>query len=233
MAFDLISAIGLSVALGVSAIIAPTLATKVTNHLAEELSMSGADDQDLVHDPSDQSLVVRLAAWGVFSALSLLTIMRLGGSIPAIAILLLAYGLLISSLVDLRHKLLPDIVTIPLLWIGLLLNIYEIFATLESAVLGVAIGYAFLFLISRGFLLVTGREGLGDGDIKLLAMLGAWGGWQILPGTLLLASLAGFVLAIIYARLSMDESSTFPFGPAIAFGGILNILYGPSVPWFG
>ena len=132
---------------------------------------------------------------------------------PAAAMLLLSWGLLAMSLIDADHQLLPDSLVLPLLWIGLIVNSFGLFTTLGDALWGAVAGYLTLWTVFWLFKLVTGKEGMGYGDFKLLAMLGAWGGWQILPLTILLSSLVGAVLGVITLRLRNAETSTpIPFG---------------------
>ena len=116
---------------------------------------------------------------------------------PAAAMLLLSWGLLAMSLIDADHQLLPDSLVLPLLWIGLIVNSFGLFTTLGDALWGAVAGYLTLWSVFWLFKLVTGKEGMGYGDFKILAMLGAWGGWQILPLTIRLSSLVGAVLGVI------------------------------------
>ncbi|OYT95619.1 MAG: prepilin peptidase, partial [Pseudomonas sp. PGPPP3] len=129
------------------------------------------------------------------------------------SMLLLTWGLLAMSLIDADHQLLPDALVLPLLWIGLIVNQFGLFASPADALWGAIAGYLSLWSVYWLFKLVTGKEGMGHGDFKLLAMLGAWGGWQILPLTILLSSLVGAVLGVIMLRLRNAETSTpIPFG---------------------
>src|SRR5690606_30831609 len=104
--------------------------------------------------------------------------------------------LLAMSMIDVDHQLLPDALVLPLLWLGLGLNAIGLFASLEDALWGAMAGYLSLWSVYWAFKLLTGKEGMGHGDFKLLAMLGAWGGWQVLPLTILLSSLVGAVIGI-------------------------------------
>lgn len=147
----------------------------------------------------------------------------------AFAALVLAGGLLTLSLIDLDHQLLPDLVVLPLLWLGLVLNSFELFATLPQALWGAVGGYLVLWLKRGLFKLISGSEGMGQGDLKLLAMLGAWGGWQILPGVLLLATLVGTLVACVgIATGKTDRTTPMPFGPFLAGAGWLALLYTPD-----
>ena len=153
-----------------------------------------------------------------------------GFSWQAGAMLLLTWGLLAMSLIDVDHQLLPDSLVLPLLWLGLIANSFGLFTSLEDALWGAIAGYLSLWSVYWLFKLVTGKEGMGYGDFKLLAMLGAWGGWQVLPLTILLSSLVGAVLGLIMLRLRNAETSTpIPFGPYLAIAGWIALLWGEQI----
>lgn len=144
--------------------------------------------------------------------------------------LLLTWGLLAMSMIDVDHQLLPDSLVLPLLWLGLIANSFGMFTSLEDALWGAIAGYLSLWSVYWLFKLVTGKEGMGYGDFKLLAMLGAWGGWQVLPLTILLSSLVGAVLGLIMLRLRNAETSTpIPFGPYLAIAGWTALLWGEQI----
>lgn len=146
------------------------------------------------------------------------------------AMLVLTWGLLAMSLIDADHQLLPDSLVLPLLWTGLIVNSFGLFTTLSDALWGAVAGYLALWSVFWLFKLVTGKEGMGYGDFKLLAMLGAWGGWQILPLTILFSSLVGAVLGLIMLRLRNVETSTpIPFGPYLAIAGWIALLWGGQI----
>lgn len=146
------------------------------------------------------------------------------------AMLLLTWGLVAMSMIDIDHQLLPDSLVLPLLWLGLILNSFGLFVSLESALGGAVAGYLSLWSVYWLFKLVTGKEGMGYGDFKLLAMLGAWGGWQVLPLTILLSSVVGAVLGTILLRVQRAESSTpIPFGPYLAIAGWIALLWGDRI----
>ena len=146
------------------------------------------------------------------------------------AMLLLTWGLVAMSMIDIDHQLLPDSLVLPLLWLGLILSNFGLFVSLESALWGVVAGYLSLWSVYWLFKLVTGKEGMGYGDFKLLAMLGAWGGWQVLPLTILLSSVVGAVLGTILLRVQRAESSTpIPFGPYLAIAGWIALLWGDRI----
>ncbi|MGE8415743.1 MAG: prepilin peptidase [Pseudomonas sp.] len=148
-------------------------------------------------------------------------------------LLLLSWGLLAMSLIDADHQLLPDVLVLPLLWLGLLVNSFGLLTSLADALWGAVIGYLLLWSVFWLFKLATGKDGMGHGDFKLLAMLGAWGGWQILPLTLLLASLAGALIGSVLLRLRQARvSSPIPFGPFLAIAGWIALLWGGQITDF-
>ena len=148
----------------------------------------------------------------------------------AAGMLLLSWGLLAMSLIDCDHQLLPDVLVLPLLWLGLIANHFGLFTSLDDALWGAVVGYLSLWSVYWLFKLVTGKEGMGYGDFKLLAMLGAWGGWQVLPLTILLSSLVGAVLGVIMLRLRNQQTSTpIPFGPYLAIAGWIALLWGDQI----
>ncbi|WP_338522620.1 A24 family peptidase [Pseudomonas batumici] len=149
---------------------------------------------------------------------------------PAGLMLVLSWGLLAMSLIDADHQLLPDALVLPLLWLGLIANHFGLFTSLDNALWGAVAGYLSLWSVYWLFKLLTGKEGMGHGDFKLLAMLGAWGGWQILPLTILLSSLVGAVLGLILLRLRNAQTSTpIPFGPYLAIAGWIALLWGGQI----
>lgn len=153
-----------------------------------------------------------------------------GLSWQAAAMLLLTWGLLAMSMIDVDHQLLPDSLVLPLLWLGLILNAFSLFTTLEQALWGAVFGYLSLWSVYWAFKLLTGKEGMGHGDFKLLALFGAWGGWPVLPLTILLSSVVGAVLGIIILRLRGAESSTpLPFGPYLAVAGWIALIWGDQI----
>ncbi len=126
---------------------------------------------------------------------------HLGFGWPACLLIVLTWGLLAMSLIDTEHQLLPDVLVLPLLWLGLIVNSFGLFVTLHDALWGAVAGYLALWSVFWLFKLLTGKDGIGHGDFKLLALLGAWGGWQILPLTILLSSLVGAIIGVILLRL--------------------------------
>ena len=162
--------------------------------------------------------------------LSAVVAWRFGFGWAAGAALLLTWGLIALSVIDFDHQLLPDSITLPLLWLGLLLSLQAIYVDSADAILGAALGYLSLWSIYILFKWATGKEGMGYGDFKLLAMLGAWVGWQGLPVIVLLSSVVGAVVGIvlIVAR-GRDRNIPIPFGPYLAAAGWLTLLWGHDI----
>ncbi|MGE0384833.1 MAG: A24 family peptidase [Gammaproteobacteria bacterium] len=153
------------------------------------------------------------------------------GVTPAGAMaLLLAWALLALAAIDLDTQLLPDAITLPLLWLGLAANLAGLFTGIVEAVVGAMAGYLVLWLVYHGFRLATGKEGMGYGDFKLLAALGAWLGWRELPSIVLLSALAGSVvgIALILARRH-GRSVPMPFGPYLALAGWIAMFGGSPI----
>ena len=162
--------------------------------------------------------------------------LHFGFGFAAAGACLLGWGLLAASTIDLETRLLPDSITLSLLWSGLAFNVPDTFATLGDCVVGAMAGYGVLWAVHHGFRLLTGREGMGHGDFKLLASLGAWLGWQALPGIVLLASLAGATVGIaLGARGLVSRDTRLPFGPFLATAGLLMLYCGDIVTttWHG
>ncbi|MGL5948077.1 MAG: prepilin peptidase [Aeromonas sp.] len=147
-----------------------------------------------------------------------------------LAALLLTWALIALTCIDVDHLLLPDEITLPLLWLGLLVNLWNDPAALNDAVIGAAVGYLVLWSLYWLFKLTTGKEGMGYGDFKLLAALGAWLGWQALPIVLLLSSLAGALIGIAMVLVKRHERShPIPFGPYLAIAGWVALLWGETI----
>ncbi len=175
---------------------------------------------------SMQYPVVELCA-GLFTAL---VMWRFGLSIAGCAAVIMSWVLLALSAIDLRTRLLPDDLTLPLLWLGLLLNTGGVFTDTVSSVIGAAAGYMSLWLIYHSFRLLTGKEGMGFGDFKLFAVFGAWLGWQQLPLIILLASLVGAIAGgLLILASKMPEDRALPFGPFLAGAGWLSLMAGEEI----
>ncbi|MCY4220436.1 MAG: A24 family peptidase [Thiotrichales bacterium] len=162
--------------------------------------------------------------------------LHFGVGIAAAGACLLGWGLLAASTIDFETRLLPDSITLPLLWLGLAFNVPGTFASLGDCVIGAMAGYGVLWSVHHGFRLATGREGMGYGDFKLLASLGAWLGWQTLPAIVLLASLASATIGIaLAARGGAARDARLPFGPFLAVAGLLMLYCGDAITtmWYG
>jgi len=166
----------------------------------------------------------------VTGLLSGLLVWTFGSGLAGLGTLLFAYLLIAMTWIDYDTKLLPDDLTYPLLWAGLLININGTFVPLQDAVIGAAAGYLVLWAVYWLFKLVTGKEGMGYGDFKLLAALGAWLGWAMLPTIILLSSVVGAVVGIgliVFAKRGRDNP--IPFGPYLAAAGLIALLWGERI----
>lgn len=159
--------------------------------------------------------------------LSMVVAWHYGFGWPAAGVLLVTWALIALSLIDADTQLLPDSIVLPMLWLGLIANSFGLLTDMHSALWGAIAGYLSLWSVYWLFKLITGKEGMGYGDFKLLAMLGAWGGWQVLPLTILLSSLVGAILGIIILKSRGAAHSTpLPFGPYLAIAGWIAIIWG-------
>jgi leader peptidase (prepilin peptidase)/N-methyltransferase len=153
-----------------------------------------------------------------------------GFGLAAAGALVFCWCMIALTAIDFDKQLLPDSITLPLMWLGLLLNLGGTFSDLHSGVVGAISGYLLLWLVYWGFKLATGKEGMGYGDFKLLAAIGAWLGWQVLPLTILLSSLVGAVVGIglmLVRRHGRDVP--IPFGPYLASAGLVALFWGKSM----
>ena len=165
--------------------------------------------------------------------LSLICIIHFGATYAGLAALVLTWMLIALTLIDADTQLLPDNMTLPLVWLGLILNSQEIFTTLESALWGAVFGYLSLWSVYQLFKLTTGKEGMGYGDFKLWAALGAWFGWQVLPIIILLSSLVGAIIGIGMILLrGKDKNIPIPFGPYLAIAGWITLIWGDDIKLF-
>ena len=167
------------------------------------------------------------SACGIFT---LLIAYQFGFTWLGLASLVLTWSLLVLTMIDYDHQLLPDDITIPILWLGLIINYFGLITTLEEAFLGAIAGYMILWLVYWMFKLLTGKEGMGHGDFKLLAALGAWMGWQALPQIILLSSLIGALIGIgLIIIKGRDKNIPIPFGPYLAGAGFFSLLWGDEL----
>ena len=166
----------------------------------------------------------------ITGTLSALLIWHFGSGLAGLAALVFAYLLIAMTFIDADTQLLPDDLTLPLLWCGLLINLNGTFVPLKDAVIGAAAGYLSLWTIYWAFKLATGKEGMGYGDFKLLAALGAWLGWTMLPIIILFSSLVGAVVGIaliVFTKHGRDNP--IPFGPYLAAAGMITLFYGKPI----
>ena len=153
-----------------------------------------------------------------------------GFGLAGIAAIALIWALIALTFIDFDTQLLPDSITLPLLWLGLLLNLNNAFTSLPNALIGAVAGYLILWSVYWAFKLTTGKEGMGYGDFKLLAALGAWLGWTMLPLIILLSSLVGAVVGvalIVFAK--HGRNIPIPFGPYLAGGGLIALFWGQTL----
>ncbi|MBI4989707.1 MAG: prepilin peptidase [Rhodocyclales bacterium] len=152
---------------------------------------------------------------------------RYGASWAGIGALIFIWCMIALTFIDFDTQLLPDSITLPLLWVGLLLNLGGTFADLKSAVIGAAAGYLSLWVVYWAFKLATGKEGMGYGDFKLLAAIGAWLGWQMLPLTILASSMVGAVVGIVLIVFARHGRNVpIPFGPYLAAAAVIALFWG-------
>nr|WP_281273383.1 A24 family peptidase [Sinobacterium caligoides] len=166
----------------------------------------------------------------VTALLSALVIYQLGFTIAGLVAVAFTWVLVALTLIDADHKLLPDSLTLPLLWAALIANYFGLFADFGDAFWGAIAGYLALWSVYWLFKLLTGKEGMGYGDFKLLAFLGAWMGWQALPLILILSAGVGAILGVAMIVLSKrDSQTTIPFGPYLACAGYIALLWGDTI----
>ena len=170
------------------------------------------------------------ACTGIITAL---VVFQFGFSWLTLAALFFSWSLIVLTMIDFDHQLLPDDITLPLLWLGLVINSMSMITFLEEAVWGAIVGYAILWGVYWLFKLATGKEGMGYGDFKLLAALGAWMGWQSLPVIILLSSCVGAVVGLgLIVFKGRDKNIPIPFGPYLASAGFLALLWGDELTAF-
>ncbi|MBT5719732.1 MAG: prepilin peptidase [Gammaproteobacteria bacterium] len=171
----------------------------------------------------------------VSGVLSGLVAIYFGATWLTLALLFFTWSLIALTLIDFDHQLIPDNITLPLIWLGLLVNTLDLGfgVNLRDAVIGAIAGYLVLWAFYWAFKLATGKEGMGYGDFKLLSALGAWMGWQSLLPTIILSSLVGAVIGIgMIVLRGRDKSAPMPFGPFLAGTGFIMIIWGPQLSAF-
>lgn len=166
----------------------------------------------------------------ITAVLTLIIAQQFAPGPAALGAMLLTWALVALSVIDIDHKQLPDQITLPLIWVGLLFNLEATYATPNDAIIGAVAGYGFLWFVYHVFVLVTGKEGMGYGDFKLFAVFGAWLGWQVLPQILLVASVTGALVGIgLIALRGRDRQLPIPFGPYLAVAGWIALIWGDQI----
>ncbi|MBS3805553.1 MAG: prepilin peptidase [Oleiphilaceae bacterium] len=171
----------------------------------------------------------------VTAVFSVATVVIMGPTVAALWALVLVWALIALTVIDFDTQLLPDSITLPLLWLGLILNYFGILTDFHSAFWGAVVGYLSLWSVYWLFKLVTGKEGMGYGDFKLLGALGAWLGWQLVPAVILLSSIVGAVVGIsLIVFRGQGREVPIPFGPYLAAAGLLCLWFGAEiqVAWY-
>ena len=166
----------------------------------------------------------------VTAVLSVITVMHFGFTLQAVAALAFTWMMIPLCMIDYDTQLLPDTMTLPLLWVGLLLSLGTVFVDSQTSIIGAVAGYLTLWSVYHIFRLLTGKEGMGYGDFKLLGAIGAWVGWQALPVVILFSSVVGAVTGIVLiAAKSHDRGQPIPFGPFLACAGWITLLWGQDI----
>jgi leader peptidase (prepilin peptidase)/N-methyltransferase len=158
-----------------------------------------------------------------------LVIYKFGLTLACLFALLLCWSLICLAMIDFDHQLLPDNITLPLLWIGLIANSFNMIVSFQDAFWGAIAGYMSLWSLFWIFKLISGKEGMGYGDFKLLALLGAWMGWQSLPLIVILSSMSGTLIGGTLVLMGRDRTQPMPFGPFLAIAGWINLMWGDQI----
>ncbi|MBK1716446.1 prepilin peptidase [Thiocystis violacea] len=167
---------------------------------------------------------------GFTAIMTLVVVMQFGLSWQMPAALLLTWALIALALIDYDTQLLPDSLTLPLLWLGLVLSLFGLFTDSQTSIIGAVAGYLSLWTVFQLFRLITGKEGMGYGDFKLLALFGAWLGWPYLPQIILLSAVTGAVLGVILIATGRHQSGKpLPFGPYLAAAGWISLVWGEQI----
>jgi len=164
------------------------------------------------------------------SLLSAYVVYRFGATLQGLFGVLLTWGLITLSFIDFDHKLLPDDIVIPTLWLGLGLSIIPVYTTPTDAIIGAICGYLFFWIIFHAYKMFTGKEAMGYGDFKLVSLLGAWFGWQFLPQIIFISTLLGSIVGIsLMLTNRTEENGQIPFGPYIAIAGYCAMTWGSEI----
>lgn len=161
--------------------------------------------------------------------LTVIVLARFGLTPAALACCVLTWALIAESMIDYDHQLIPDDITLPLLWLGLVVNYFDLVVPFHDAFWGAVAGYLVLWIVFQVFRLVTGKEGFGFGDFKLLAMLGAWMGWQSLPLIIILSSFTGALVGGSLVLFGRDSAKPIPFGPWLSIAGFVALIWGHQI----
>jgi len=166
--------------------------------------------------------------------LSLAVAIKFGVTWQTLFALILTWSLIAMSMIDIHKQILPDDITLPLLWLGLIISISAVFTDPVSSIIGAVAGYMILWSVYQLFKLITGKEGMGFGDFKLLALFGAWFGWELLPLIIILSSATGAIIGILMIVLQKQERNTpIPFGPYLAIAGWISMMWGSQImQWY-
>ncbi len=162
--------------------------------------------------------------------LTFFVVYHYGYSIQALAACIFTWSLIALFMIDIDHYLLPDSIVFPLLWLGLILSLFNVFTTAHLSIIGAVGGYLFFWIFYQLFKLLTGKEGMGYGDFKLLAALGAWMGWTHLPQIILLSTFVGAVIGVsMIVFRGRDRQLEIPFGPYLAVAGWISLIWGEQI----
>jgi leader peptidase (prepilin peptidase)/N-methyltransferase len=164
------------------------------------------------------------------AALSIAVAMKYGVSLETLAALIFTWTLIALALIDLDKQLLPDNLTLPLLWFGLFISLFDLFTDTTSSIIGSISGYMILWTVFYIFKTITGKEGMGFGDFKLLGAIGAWVGWSLLPPVILISSVVGSIIGISMLVMGLTKrQQPIPFGPYLAIAGWIVLLWGNEI----
>ena len=166
----------------------------------------------------------------VTAAMSVAVAWKFGVTVQAAGALLFTWTLIALTMIDVHKQLLPDNLTLPLLWLGLVFALFDTYSSLQACVVGAIVGYMVLWTVFQLFRLVTGKEGMGFGDFKLLAAMGAWMGWSMLPQIVLVSSVVGAAVGMLMLVSGKTRSQQpIPFGPYLAMAGWIALLWGNDI----